>query len=294
MEANQVLGKNIEYPKQYCPEILVAVPRRENREKYGITHPDSLFCGFDTWHAYEASFLLDNGLPLAGILKIVYPATSPSIVESKSLKLYLASYNMEKMGKTPDEAIRKYTRQITHDLAALLQTDIECHFHTPSGLTATLPSGFDFEGYRILEQDLSGLTAITAYEEKPSLLEENALGIPGELKAGSHLLRSNCKITCQPDWGSIYIYLRGDCLPAEASLLKYIVSLRNENHFHEEICEMVYKRLADTFHPEALAVTCLYTRRGGIDICPARASEPSLLPSFLQRPALLSIPAFRQ
>lgn len=294
MEANQVLGKNIEYPKQYCPEILVAVPRRENREKYGINHPDSLFCGFDTWHAYEASFLLDNGLPLTGILKIVYPATSPSIVESKSLKLYLASYNMEKMGKTPDEAIRKYTRQITHDLAALLQTDIECHFHTPSGLTATLPSGFDFEGYRILEQDLSGLTAITAYEEKPSLLEENALGIPGELKAGSHLLRSNCKITRQPDWGSIYIYLRGDCLPAEASLLKYIVSLRNENHFHEEICEMVYKRLADTFHPEALAVTCLYTRRGGIDICPARASEPSLLPSFLQRPALLSIPAFRQ
>lgn len=294
MEANQVLGKNIEYPKQYCPEILVAVPRRENREKYGITHPGSLFCGFDTWHAYEASFLLDNGLPLAGILKIVYPATSPSIVESKSLKLYLASYNMEKMGKTPDEAIRKYTRQITHDLATLLQTDIECHFHTPSGLTATLPSGFDFEGYRILEQDLSGLTAITAYEEKPSLLEENALGIPGELKAGSHLLRSNCKITRQPDWGSIYIYLRGDCLPAEASLLKYIVSLRNENHFHEEICEMVYKRLTDTFHPEALAVTCLYTRRGGIDICPARASEPSLLPSFLQRPALLSIPAFRQ
>ena len=89
---DKLLGKQVEYPQHYCPAILVAVPRRQNREIYGIDHPDHLFCGYDSWHAYEASFILDNGIPVAGMLKITYPASSPSIVESKSLKLYLYSF----------------------------------------------------------------------------------------------------------------------------------------------------------------------------------------------------------
>ena len=116
----------------------------------------------------------------------------------------------------------------------------------------------------------------------------------GEIKVCSHLLRSNCKITKQPDWGSIYIHIQADCLPDHASLLKYIVSLRNENHFHEEICEMTYKRLWDLFHPEILAVSCIYTRRGGIDICPSRANQAEYLPEHLQAPEILTRKLLRQ
>ena len=109
------------------------------------------------------------------------------------------------------------------------------------------------------------------------------------------MLRSNWKITHQPDWGSIYIHLKSEKqLPSHASLLRYIVSLRDENHFHEEICEMIYKRLWDQFHPDILAVTCLYTRRGGIDICPSRANRVEYLPEHLLDPEELSLKTWRQ
>ena len=100
-EEAKLLGKSISYPKSYSPEILVAVPRSLNREIYGIYEPDKLFCGYDVWHAYEASFLLNNGMPITGILKIVYLSTSKFIVESKSLKLYLGSYNIDFPGQKP-------------------------------------------------------------------------------------------------------------------------------------------------------------------------------------------------
>ena len=90
-------------------------------------------------------------------------------------------------------------------------------------------------------------------------------------------LRSNCRVTNQPDWGDVYIYMKGASLPSDTSLLKYIVSMRKENHFHEEICETIYKRLHDALSPEELVVTCLYARRGGIDINPVRASNTALI-----------------
>ena len=136
--------------------------------------------------------------------------------------------------------------------------------------------------------------SFSIYQEHPLYLSENITTVPGELKVGSHLLKSNCKITSQPDWGTIYIHLKANRTPAPVSLLKYIVSLRNENHFHEEICEMVYQRLYELFQPEILVVTCLYTRRGGIDICPSRSSHPQYLPSHLLKPETLTTPAFRQ
>lgn len=289
-EAN-VLGKQIPYPKTYCPEILVAVPRSLNREVYGITRPDELFCGYDNWHAYEASFLLDNGMPVSGILKIVYPSTSPYIVESKSLKLYLGSYHMTPMGKKHTDGIHRYTQQIEKDLSRLLETPVATCFY--SSLPEQAP--FDFEDYTILEDSLaSEAIPFSVYRECPDLLDEQVCETGGELKVGSHLLKSNCKITGQPDWGSIYIHLKGQTLPDRKALLKYIVSLRNENHFHEEICEMTYKRLWDRFHPEILTVNCLYTRRGGIDICPVRSNRPEFLPQNIRRVDVWTRRGFRQ
>lgn len=287
----RLLGKRVDYPQSYSPEILVAVPRRLNREIYGINEPEQLFCGFDAWHAYEAGFLLDNGMPVAGLLKIVYPATSPDIIESKSLKLYLGSYNMTPMGPNREEGAANFIRQIKQDLSRILSTDVEVSFYT----TQPEEMSFDFEGYETLEEILPPEQAeFTVYRERPEYLAENVCTSSTEIKVCSHLLKSNCKITGQPDWGSIYIHLKGPRVPDRVSLLKYIVSLRNENHFHEEICEMTYKRLRDLFDPQILMVSCLYTRRGGIDICPCRASAPRYLPALLPQSHRLTRRSFRQ
>lgn len=291
-EESKLLGKTIAYPQEYCPEILVAVPRSINREIYGIYIPEQLFCGYDSWHAYEASFLLDNGMPVTGILKIVYPATSPAIIESKSLKLYLGSYHMTKMGMSRETAIPNYILRIETDLSHILSTQVKVCFY---GSTYSPPASGDFDEYTILEDQLLPKDIhFSEYQEHPAYLSENILSQPGEIKVGSHLLKSNCKITGQPDWGNIYIRLKASRLPSGSSLLKYIVSLRNENHFHEEICEMMYKRLADLFQPEILMVCCLYTRRGGIDICPVRANRPVYLPSTLIQSSVLTQSSYRQ
>lgn len=291
MEEDKLLGKQIEYPKSYCPDILVGVPRVTNREIYGIDEPESLFCGYDSWHAYEAGFLLNNGMPVIGVLKIVYPANSVSIVESKSLKLYLGSFSMCARGNTLEEAIPQFTGTIKNDLSLLLGVETQVCFFAKTPETTP----FDFNDYQTLEDIVSPENIrFSVYQENPELLTDNRVNTPGELKICSHLLKSNCKITNQPDWGSVYIHIKADILPASAALLKYIVSLRNENHFHEEICEMMFKRLTDLFHPDRLSVCCLYTRRGGIDICPVRASQPKFLPKFLPRPDVLTQKSFRQ
>lgn len=286
MEEEKLLGKQVGYPQSYCPEILVSVPRCLNREIYGINNPGDLFYGYDSWHAYEASFITRAGLPVVGILKLVYPSTSEFLVESKSLKLYLGSFNM-----TPQEGSDEFVAIIEKDLGRLLHTEVRGHFY--NSVPAIQP--FDFPDYTTLEGlPETGQIHFSAYQEHPEFLKENIIREPGEIRVCSHLLKSNCKITRQPDWGSIYIRLKAGHTPAPASLLKYIVSLRNENHFHEEICEMTFKRLTDIFHPEILMVSCLYTRRGGIDICPVRANEKQHLPSGLPQSGILTRPGFRQ
>lgn len=291
MEEEKLLGKSIAYPKTYCPDILVAVPRHLNREIYQIDPATSFFYGYDSWHCYEASFLTSNGLPVSGILKLVYPAESEYLVESKSLKLYLGSFQMYRLEDTVEESISLFCRKVAEDLGKCLHTSVGIHFYSNS--PANLP--FDFSDYEILE-NLPGISQciFADYQENPVFLKENCSLSPGEIKVGSHLLKSNCKITRQPDWGSIYIRMKASSLPDRFSLLKYIVSLRDENHFHEEVCEMVFKRLTDFFHPEILSVGCLYTRRGGIDICPVRANRPEYLPLYLPCPDILTQKEFRQ
>ena len=286
----KVLGQRVEYPSDYCPLILVPVPRNLNREIYDIHDPEELFQGYDTWHAYEAGFLTNNGLPVCGLLKIIYPANSPYIVESKSLKLYLNSLNMTHLGENITEGIESFSKIVQSDLEQILQTRVDVTFFPREPEELYL----DFEAYSLLE-DLPEMDTVTftQYTETPSLLKEQPVE-SGEIKVCSHLLRSNCKITKQPDWGSVYIRMKANRLPNNVSLLKYIVSLRNENHFHEEICEMIYKRLWDLFQPEILAVSCIYTRRGGIDICPSRANKAEYLPEFIHDHKVLTRKLLRQ
>lgn len=283
------LGHRVEYPQHYAPEMLVGVPRQLNRTQYGLS-PDKLpFVGTDSWHAYELSFLTLGGLPVEGILKLVYPASSPCLVESKSLKLYLNSFNMDRFGATPSEGVAEVQSIIQRDLSAVVGERVSVNIF--SSMTHTLP--FTFSGYSVLEaQPWAARLQITAYNEAPSLLEPGFR--TGTTMVASHLLRSNCKITHQPDWGSVYIRMVSDPLPTDESLLRYIISIRNENHFHEEICEMIYTRLWDIFHPQELVVTCVYTRRGGIDICPSRASRPDLLPRNLSNVNILTEKLGRQ
>ena len=125
---SKVLGQQVAYPTDYCPSILVPVPRSLNREIYNIHAPEELFRGFDTWHAYEAGFLTQNGLPVCGVLKLVYPASSPYIVESKSLKLYLNSLNMTRLGEDIPSGIETYLQTVKSDLEQILQTRVEATF----------------------------------------------------------------------------------------------------------------------------------------------------------------------
>lgn len=285
----KVLGKQVEYPSKYSPHILVAVPRKINREQYNIREENLPFIGYDIWHAYEVSFLTNNGLPVSGLLKIIYPSESPYIVESKSLKLYLNSFNMEKVGENVNDAIHKTQRIIKKDLDTLLHVNVEINLFINDTSTSSL-----FSDYQIIE-NLPNINKLqfTQFTDSPDLLtiekEESFV-----LKAGTHLLRSNCKITHQPDWGSAFIYIKGLNKPQILSILQYIVSFRNENHFHEEICEMLFQRLNETYSPSELMVTCIYTRRGGIDICPIRATSKNLLPIQLTSPKHLTTKLLKQ
>ena len=287
----KLLGKQVDYPSTYSPDILVAVPRFLNRSQYAIDEKELPFTGYDVWHAYEASFLTNKGLPVAGVLKIIYPANNPVIVESKSLKLYLNSFNMERFGDNPVEGVIEYKKIIQADLAKLLQTkDVKIElFQTQPG---HLP--YDFHGYKVLET-LHGADQVTFehFTDSPQLLKTD-YDRPAELRLATHLLRSNCKITKQPDWGSAFIHIKSAVTPNFMSILEYIVSLRNENHFHEEICEMLFVRLMKAYNPEQLMVSCIYTRRGGIDICPVRASHPFLIPGSLTAHDTLSHKLLRQ
>ncbi len=281
-QIDSVLGQRVTYPQNYSPEVLVAVPRQLNRAGLGIADDALPFVGFDAWHAYEVSCLTDGGLPTAGLMKIVVPCTSPSIVESKSLKLYLNSFNMERMGATTVEATANMEKRVKADLDKLLNTDVEVKHFGADCQKKALGTEMSFE---TIENNIENVCA-SQYTENRDLLGDG--DDVKSLKVKSHLLRSNCRVTHQPDWGTLIVNMEGKRTPKREDLLRYIVSLRGENHFHEEICELVYTRLMERFAPSRLMVACLYTRRGGIDINPVRATSTDLLISSLSDASVLT------
>lgn len=277
-------------PQTIEPHLLVPVPRELNRKGYGIT-PD-IFKGLDVWHCYEFSTLIESGMPLVGVLKIVYPSHSPNIVESKSLKLYLNSFNMVKMGVDYQTAIKSVAKQISEDLTHIIGSTVNVGFFQQG--TTVFPTDFFTDHFELLERVVSPTTTFDQYKEDPSIFNVGDTSQEVVLSWRSELLRSNCRVTNQPDWGDVFIKIEGNTIVTRESMLKYLVSMRSENHFHEEVCELIYKRLHDLLNPKKLMVACLYTRRGGIDINPIRSSTMDTVCNTFQNPYLLTTRTIRQ
>jgi 7-cyano-7-deazaguanine reductase len=255
-------------PDNVDPTLLVAVPRYLNRVQYNIEDDHLPFVGCDAWNAYEFSTLLTNGFPVSGWLKFVYSSDTPNIVESKSVKLYLNSYNMARLIESCNDLY-------------LIEEMVSEHLSMVTGglVDVSIATG-DVETGRPIKGDFIALETycdiekmnFNQYNESPEILK--VIDDPSQrpYQWRSNNLRSNCRVTNQPDFGDVYIYIKGKKTVTPESLMQYIVSMRKENHFHEEIAECIYKRLWDILRPKDLLVVCLYSRRGGIDINPVRAS----------------------
>lgn len=275
------LGKTSEYKSTYDPSLLVREPRQSNRSHLNIDDNNLPFVGYDTWNAYEVSGLLSNGTPFVAIAKIVYNCNNKYIVESKSLKLYLNSFNMTRSESDDvNLAVLKLTETIKTDLSSLLETDVDVSLAlNQTALTESVRnSPFIVWGmckYTTLENNVK--TQCSVFTEDSSLLKFTENEYEDEYYLHSGLLKSNCRVTQQPDWGDVFIYYKGKREVKTQSLLQYIVSFRDECHFHEEICETIFQKLHQVLEPSELHVMCLYARRGGIDINPQRASSEDLL-----------------
>ena len=277
------------YSDQYNPDLLVKIPRNLNREGYGLTGKE--FVGVDVWNAYEVSAITTKGQPVAGMLKIVCPSDSENHVESKSIKLYLNSFNMTKIGDNAADCISGIEARVKRDLDELLDTSTTVTFFGSEFETEPLSFSDEYEDLGdVVDLDQIDFTAFKS--DADQLQEADYEG--DELRLRSNLLRSNCRVTNQPDWGDVFIYMKGGSLPGADSLAKYIVSHRTVSHFHEEICEMIFSHLTERFGPDQLMVACLYTRRGGIDINPIRATHSMLIPVFFTDPEFTIRKTLRQ
>lgn len=265
--ASTHLGKKSAGSTSYDPSLLVAIPRIENRKQYGIENSNLPFGGWDVWHAYEFSAMSKNGVPVTRLLKLKYSCESEFLVESKSLKLYLNSFNMDRFGQNTQECLNICKNMIEQDLSKALKTPVVANFLDNKAKRVEIFGDFKNLMDFVDETQLS----IDHFKEAPEVLEtEVAQGDLGHYLTFDNL-RSNCRVTHQPDFGDVFIYYKSKKHIKEDSLVKYLCSFRSEFHFHEECCEMIYKRLLDLLDEgDELFVCALYTRRGGIDICPAR------------------------
>ena len=268
--AAKFLGKKTDGSVEYDPSLLVAVPRIENRRQYGIKNDNLPFDGFDIWHAYEFSAMTENGLPVTRLIKMKYSCENDFLVESKSLKLYLNSFNMSRFGKNIEECLEICKNIIERDLSEKLQTSVSVNFLNTNSSRVNIFENFKNIMDFVNEDDLK----VEKFKEAPELLETEESDFLSEYFLMFDSLRSNCRVTHQPDFGDAYIYYKSKKHIKEDSLIRYLVSFRSEFHFHEECCEMIFKRLTDILDEEdELFVCALYTRRGGIDICPVRLSK---------------------
>lgn len=290
--ASKHLGQNgsyAVYTEQFDPTLLVPMPRELARKDWGIKGNE--FVGVDTWHCHEATFLLNNGLPLAGTLKIVYSSESEFMVESKSIKLYINSFDMCKMGATVEQAIVNYEAQVKKDLSELLKTNVEVFFHkNNSDKTNSSDPG---ETYKDIYEYLSSYEleelSITDYSAKEKHLifnedkSNDGKDVINQYRLSTNVLRSRCRHTKQKDTGSAFIYILTKNATLDIkSLLKEIISLREVNEFHEFCSEKLFVELKS--HKEVIdcCVMLLYSRRGSWDICPARSTSLEMIPKVLK------------
>lgn len=254
------LGQKTEYKHSYEPELLQAVPRSLNRDDLDLG--DELpFVGCDVWTLYELSWLNQNGLPQVAVGDVTLPATSPNLVESKSFKLYLNSFNQTKFASWDD-----VTRTLIKDLSACAGGEVKVEIH-PVQAYSQQPI-VDMTGECIDNQDI----VIDNYEFDAEYLQSSTSEELVEETLHSHLLKSNCLITNQPDWGSVEINYVGNKIDRE-KLLRYLISFRQHNEFHEQCVERIYTDIMKFCKPSSLTVFARYTRRGGLDINPFRSSH---------------------
>ena len=255
------LGKKTEYHDSYQPTLLQAVPRSLNREPLGL-YPDNLpFHGADIWTLYELSWLNSKGLPQVAVGEVTLAADSINLIESKSFKLYLNSFNQTRFSSW-DEV----RQTMEHDLSACAQGNVSVQLFRLQDIEGQ-PVGH-LSGICIDEQDI----AIDSYEFNADYLHNATESDIVEEELVSHLLKSNCLITNQPDWGSVQIRYRGPRIQREA-LLRYLVSFRHHNEFHEQCVERIFNDILRFCQPESLSVYARYTRRGGLDINPWRTNS---------------------
>ena len=257
LPANLTLGQKVDYIEQYTPELLQGVPRTLSREQIGVSHPLP-FGGVDIWNGYELSWLNPKGKPQVAILQCRVPINSQNLIESKSFKLYLNSFNQSVFS-----SINEVARHLTEDLSACAEAPVEVQLFS-AGQFGALHLG-ELEGTVIDDLDIE----INAYEPSPELLTTGGHQVCETLV--SHLLKSNCLITSQPDWASVQIHYEGAAID-HAGLLAYLISFRRHNEFHEQCIERIFCDLMNHCKPQKLAVYARYTRRGGLDINPLRAN----------------------
>ena len=256
------LGKDTVYADRYDASLLFPIPRADNRAQIGVAETLP-FHGVDIWNAYELSWLDPRGKPQVALAEFRVPAASPYIIESKSFKLYLNGFAQESIAD-----IDTLAETLRHDLSAAAGAVVGVEL---SPLRAAALPVVELDGELLDAQDL----AIDHYgPPRPEYLRADAAATAMEETLVSHLLRSNCPVTGQPDWGSVQIAYRGAPID-HAGLLRYLVSFRTHNEFHEQCVERIFVDLSRRCAPLQLRVHARYTRRGGLDINPFRSSTPA-------------------
>ena len=253
------LGAQVDYPERYDPSVLYPIERGEGRKRLGIAG-DVHFHGVDIWNAFELSWLDRRGKPHVAVGEFHFPALSPCIVESKSFKLYLNSFN-----QTAFDSVSAVQEVLEQDLSRACGAAVRVILHRPDQWASNLcPT-------EMVGQCLDGLDIdIRDYEPSAALLCCDS-GVVATQQYYSHLLRSRCPVTGQPDWASVSIACRGPKIDA-ASLLRYLVSFRQQNDFHEQCVEQIFCDIQRACRPETLTVYARYLRRGGLDINPWRGT----------------------
>lgn len=253
------LGKSTTYQSEYAPSLLFPIARESKRAEIGITGTLPFF-GVDIWNAYELSWLNMRGKPQVAIASFTVPADSPNIIESKSFKLYLNSFNQSRFA-SPDA------------VADVLRTDLSDGFGVSVQVKLILQDAFstlqmgELEGLLLDRLDIE----VNEYTPNPALLKARHEEAIVEETLVSHLLKSNCLVTGQPDWGSVQIRYVGPQIDQEG-LLKYLIGFRNHNEFHEQCVERIFMDISRECRPQKLSVYARYTRRGGLDINPWRTN----------------------
>ena len=254
------LGQQTQYVSQYDPSLLQGVPRKLNRDSLGITEQQPFSFGVDLWTAYEISWLNSKGVPQVAIADVEIDAQSENLIESKSFKLYLNSFNQTKF-----EQWEQVQRTLEQDLAQCAKGKVNVRLHRLEYYSQQPITNFD--GQLIDNQDIE----IENYDFNAEILANCTADNQVEERLVSHLLKSNCLITQQPDWGSVQIHYVGKQIDQE-KLLRYLVSFRQHNEFHEQCVERIFCDLLKFAQPEKLTVYARYTRRGGLDINPFRSN----------------------